>query len=141
MTRKMREIFEDVMDSTSSDLMSQVFGKYLHECYKRDQLVREVALEMQSLSTAAYHVCRDGMQLQRQRTKHDNSRRILEEEVLGAFKSSTKYALIFKEVEAVFQEFCNAFMDRHHIGVTYTGKPVFKVDFSSIKFITKSKYF
>ena len=52
------------------------------------------ALEMQSLTTSTYHVCRDGMQLQKQRTKRDNSRELLEKEILGAFKSSTKYSLI-----------------------------------------------
>ena len=65
------------MDGTSSEIMSQVFGKYLHESHKRDQLVREVALELQAMSTAAYHACRDGMQLQKQRSRLENSQKIL----------------------------------------------------------------
>ena len=140
MTRKIREVFDDIMDSTASDLMSQVFGKFLHETYKREQLVREVATEMQALSTATYHLARDGMHLQRQRLKHENSRRILEDEILGAFKTSTKYSTIFKEVESVFQEFFDVFMKKHHIGIGYSGKPSFKISYSDVKFSTKGNF-
>ena len=140
MTRRLREVFEDIMDESSSDLMSQAFGKFLHEVYKKDQLVREVALDMQSLTTAAYHVCRDGMHLQRQHLKRENSRMILEREILHSFKASTKYSQIFNEIESVFQEFFNEFMRCHHVGLSFTGKPVFKIDFSSVKFSSKSKY-
>ena len=141
MTRRLREVFEGIMDDSSSDMLAQTFGKFLHESYKKDQLVREVALEMQSLTTSTYHVCRDGMQLQKQRTKRDNSRELLEKEILGAFKSSTKYSLIFKEVEGVFQEFFEEFMKQHHIGIGFTGKPNFKIDFASVKFTSKSESF
>ena len=139
MTRRLREIFEDLMDESSSDLMSQAFGKFLHEIYKKDQLVREVAGEVQSLSTAVYHLCRDGLHLQKQSLKRQNSRLILEKEILGSFKSSTKYALIFSEVESVFQEFFDEFMRRHHVGVTFSGRPTFKIDFSNVKFTSRGK--
>ena len=141
MTRRLREIFEDIMDESSSDLMSQAFGKFLHEIYKKDQLVREVATEMQSLTTAAYHVCRDGMHLQRQHLKRENSRLILEQEILRSFKTTTKYSQIFTEVESVFQEYFSEFMKCHHVGLSFTGKPVFKVDFSNVKFTSRSKFF
>ena len=140
MTRRLREIFEDLMDESSSDLMSQAFGKLLHEVYKKDQLVREVAGEVQSLSTAAYHLCRDGLHLQKQSQKRQNSRSILEKEILDSFKASTKYAQIFGEVESVFQEFFEEFMRRHHVGIGYTGRPNFKIDFSNVRFNSKSKF-
>lgn len=137
--RKLRESFDGIMDDTTSELMSQVFGKHLHEWYKRDQLVREVATEVQSLTTGIYHLCRDGMQMQKHRTRHENSRRILEEEFLRTFKSSTKYAKIFTEIEDLLQEFFTEFMAHHHIGLSFTGSPTFKVNFSSVKFTSKGK--
>ena len=137
--RRLRENFEGIMDETTSELMSQVFGKHLHECHKRDQLVREVALELQTLSTGMYHVCRDGMQLQKHLTRHSNSRKILEDGFLQAFKSSTKYAKIFSEIEDLLQEFFSEFMGHHHVGLGYTGAPVLKVNFDTVKFTNKGK--
>ena len=115
------------MDGPSALMMSQIFGKMLHECNKKHQLVREVALDVQALATAQYHLSRDGLQLTKHQQRVQNSQRILQDQLLKSFKSNTKYSTILSQTENVMQEYFDEFMRRHHIGVEVTGKPVFKM--------------
>ena len=128
------------MDSTSSEALSQVFSKLLFEFYKQQKIVKEVSSELQSLTTALYHTNKDCMNLVRHSARQRSSRDILEDQMLKAFKSTTKYTRLFIQLEDVIKQFYGQFMKEKYPGLQATGKPCLRLDFSDVKFTGKIFY-
>ena len=128
------------MDDTTAEILAQVTSKLLHEEVKYHRIIKEVSVELQSLTTALYHVNRDAMNLTRHSARLHQSRKLIEDEMLTAFRASTKYTRLFNQLEDIMQQFYVAFMDNRHQGLSSNGLPKLKIDFSDVRFKTKGKY-
>ena len=135
--RKVKEVYEPLMDSTSSEVLSQINGKLLQEFYKYKKIVQEVTHEIQSLSTCLYHCNKDNMHLVRHQARIQQSRKQLEDEMLASFKASTKYTRLLNQLEDISQQFFTMFMKNRHPGLSASGLPKLKLDFSEVKFHMK----
>lgn len=135
--RRVKEIYEPLMDSTSSEVLSQITGKLLQEFYKYRKLVQEVTHEIQSLSTCLYHCNKDNMHLVRHQARLLQSRKQLEAEMHASFKASTKYTRLMSQLEDIVQQFFTMFMKNRHPGLSASGLPKLKMDFSDVRFNLK----
>ena len=122
------------MDSTSAEILSQVTSKMILEATKQHKLVREISLELQALCTALHHCNKDNMNLIRHHARYQQCRKSLEDDVLSSFKSTTKYARLVGQVEDVMQQYFVQFMKEKHSGLSHTGRPRLRLDFSDVKF-------
>ena len=138
--RRVKEIYDSLMDSTSSEVLSQITSKLLHETSKHQKITKEVCLEIQALTTSLYHCNKDAMNLSRHHARLQSSRKILEEEMLSSFKASTKYTRLYTQLEDIMQQYFQLFMKDKHSGLSASGLPKLKMDFSDVKFTVKGKH-